>query len=518
MAAEYRARETQSLERRRARRTATGATKARGWRRASPTFVGCDADEMLFTRGAGEAISIVAPVSILPPATKSSPPPTSIRRPEPVAGAGAPARHRGEADRTAGADDRAGAGARAVRRRSHRAHAACSPSRHVQYADGAVMPVRELCQFARQRNIVSVVDGAQALGMLDFTLRDLGCDFYAARVSQVAGRQPRHRHAVRAPRDARSAVADRSRAASTLRRRSSRPTESAGHSGVPAALHKFGNIVPLRVAGVARREAALDFQQQVAAHSHRGAHSRAGDLCATCVCSSCQASKCSRPVAPGLWAGILTFRMPGRSAADVALRRWRDQSRVTSAICSGRAHERTRMRVSLHMFNSHDEIEQLMQGLQQALRCQTNEARHRMERSYLLLTGSLSGLRQRAGAFGRLVDRWNWFARACAQPAPSSRQLQFPTPCCTCCCGTGLGLLFWLSWGLAAHRRRALVGARAVVRQPVLAGARRCPRSSALARARRSATGAALTDRQPLGDDVPDRGLGLCVELASRSA
>jgi selenocysteine lyase/cysteine desulfurase len=51
---------------------------------------------------------------------------------------------------------------------------------HVQYTDGAILPVRELCAMARERGIVTVVDGAQAVGMLDFRIRDLGCDFYAA--------------------------------------------------------------------------------------------------------------------------------------------------------------------------------------------------------------------------------------------------------------------------------------------------------------------------------------------------
>lgn len=50
---------------------------------------------------------------------------------------------------------------------------------HVQFTDGTVLPVRELCQLARERGILSVVDGAQAVGMLNFRVSDLGCDFYA---------------------------------------------------------------------------------------------------------------------------------------------------------------------------------------------------------------------------------------------------------------------------------------------------------------------------------------------------
>ena len=41
------------------------------------------------------------------------------------------------------------------------------------------MPVKELCQLARDNGIITVVDGAHAIGMLDYNLHELGCDFYA---------------------------------------------------------------------------------------------------------------------------------------------------------------------------------------------------------------------------------------------------------------------------------------------------------------------------------------------------
>jgi isopenicillin-N epimerase len=50
---------------------------------------------------------------------------------------------------------------------------------HVQYTDGTVMPVRELCAMARANNVFSVVDGAQACGLIDVQLATLGCDAYA---------------------------------------------------------------------------------------------------------------------------------------------------------------------------------------------------------------------------------------------------------------------------------------------------------------------------------------------------
>lgn len=50
---------------------------------------------------------------------------------------------------------------------------------HINFTTGLRMPVKELCELARDHNIISVVDGAHAIGMLNLNLHDLGCDFYA---------------------------------------------------------------------------------------------------------------------------------------------------------------------------------------------------------------------------------------------------------------------------------------------------------------------------------------------------
>lgn len=50
---------------------------------------------------------------------------------------------------------------------------------HAMYPTGAMMPVRELCALARERGVLSSVDGAHPVGMVDINLRDLGCDHYA---------------------------------------------------------------------------------------------------------------------------------------------------------------------------------------------------------------------------------------------------------------------------------------------------------------------------------------------------
>ncbi len=45
---------------------------------------------------------------------------------------------------------------------------------------GLLNPVKELCALARERGVLSAVDGAQAVGMMPVDLRDLRCDFFAA--------------------------------------------------------------------------------------------------------------------------------------------------------------------------------------------------------------------------------------------------------------------------------------------------------------------------------------------------
>jgi selenocysteine lyase/cysteine desulfurase len=50
---------------------------------------------------------------------------------------------------------------------------------HINYTTGLRMPIKQLCELARLHNIVTVVDGAHAIGMLNYDLHDLGVDFYA---------------------------------------------------------------------------------------------------------------------------------------------------------------------------------------------------------------------------------------------------------------------------------------------------------------------------------------------------
>jgi len=51
---------------------------------------------------------------------------------------------------------------------------------HVTSTFGATFPARELCRLARERGILTLVDGAQSFGVLDLDLKDMGCDFFTS--------------------------------------------------------------------------------------------------------------------------------------------------------------------------------------------------------------------------------------------------------------------------------------------------------------------------------------------------
>lgn len=50
---------------------------------------------------------------------------------------------------------------------------------HLSSTVGDLMPARELCELARQRGVLSLLDGAQSFGLLDVNLAEIQPDFYS---------------------------------------------------------------------------------------------------------------------------------------------------------------------------------------------------------------------------------------------------------------------------------------------------------------------------------------------------
>ncbi len=50
---------------------------------------------------------------------------------------------------------------------------------HIPCTIGQVLPVNEICSWARANGIISAIDGAHPLGMLQMNLKEMGCDYYS---------------------------------------------------------------------------------------------------------------------------------------------------------------------------------------------------------------------------------------------------------------------------------------------------------------------------------------------------
>ena len=49
---------------------------------------------------------------------------------------------------------------------------------HIISVYGTIMPIKEICQYAREKGIFTVIDGAQSVGQVDVNLKELKCDAY----------------------------------------------------------------------------------------------------------------------------------------------------------------------------------------------------------------------------------------------------------------------------------------------------------------------------------------------------
>lgn len=49
---------------------------------------------------------------------------------------------------------------------------------HVFHTNGTAIPAKEMCREAKKRNVITVLDGAQATGNIPVDVKEIGCDFY----------------------------------------------------------------------------------------------------------------------------------------------------------------------------------------------------------------------------------------------------------------------------------------------------------------------------------------------------
>jgi isopenicillin-N epimerase len=240
---------------------------------------------------------------------------------------------------------------------------------HVQYTDGAVLPVAEICRFARQRGIFTVVDGAQACGSIGVSIADIGCDFYAASLHKWLN-GPYGLGALYVRRELLPSLApvnvDTNIGWNVINRYGQADIDDETQRAAwPATLAKFGCNVRFFAPKLKALQATLDFRQQLGADRIE-ARIRELAIYARLRLQPLSDYEVLTPAAPGMWAGILSFRPRRIGAIEVVQRMRRGNRIVTGAIAhpaSAVGLELSAVRVCLHIYNSHDDVERLVRAL-----------------------------------------------------------------------------------------------------------------------------------------------------------
>ncbi|OWV84441.1 aminotransferase class V-fold PLP-dependent enzyme [Rhizobium sp. R693] len=58
---------------------------------------------------------------------------------------------------------------------------------HMYHWNGRVLPVKRLCAIARERNIITIIDGAQTFAQMPVSFRELDCDFFVTSLHKWLG-------------------------------------------------------------------------------------------------------------------------------------------------------------------------------------------------------------------------------------------------------------------------------------------------------------------------------------------
>lgn len=235
---------------------------------------------------------------------------------------------------------------------------------HLQHTDGAILPLADICSFAKQRNIFSVIDGAQACGAIHIAVKTLSCDFYAASLHKWLN-APLGHGLLYVRGDLLNALApgviDSNAAWNTLNRFGQASIDDE-RSDWPLTLRKFSNATRLigpRLKGI---EAALDFRDQLGGER---IETRGREL-ALYMRARLQPFNHVEILTPddaGASSGIITFRLRRGSAKGFVERIKRDERIIASAITwpsSAQSPAYEAVRVCMHIYNSHEDIDRFV--------------------------------------------------------------------------------------------------------------------------------------------------------------
>jgi selenocysteine lyase/cysteine desulfurase len=213
---------------------------------------------------------------------------------------------------------------------------------HVVNTNGMILPVREVSEMARKQGVLVAVDGAQAPGMIDVDLADLGCDFYSASSHKW----------LFSPKGVGVFF-------SRLESQNQLKPLIVAHGWEDESIRRFENYNTRNLPEVLGFGSALDFQQLIGVGDRRRRilelkHHFRGRV------EGDRGLVVKTPAGDELSAGITTVEVRGLDAQTVARGLWR-RMRIDCRPMT--THDLNGVRISLSIFNSKGEIDLVVDAL-----------------------------------------------------------------------------------------------------------------------------------------------------------
>ncbi len=214
---------------------------------------------------------------------------------------------------------------------------------HVSNVSGIHLPAQHLCRIARERGIMTLVDGAQTFGAIRVNLHDMGCDFYSGSA---------HKWFV-GPKEAGVLYVREDRIADLWANDVGVGWRAAIRSG--AGARKFENLGQRDDACVAATGTAAQFHATIGIDRIDKRVRTLASALITQLQDRIPGVTFTTPLDPDLRAGVIVFGIPGVDPGEL-------YDRLYTEFHIAGARRATGVRLCPHLYNTMDEIDRAVAG------------------------------------------------------------------------------------------------------------------------------------------------------------
>ncbi len=215
---------------------------------------------------------------------------------------------------------------------------------HVSNATGVGVPAKELCRIARDRGILTLLDGAQTFGAVQVDLHDIGCDFYTG---------SSHKWFV-GPKEAGLLYVRRDQVDDLWPSDVGVGWEGALENGA----QKFENLGQRDDAAVSAMGTAAEFHQTIGIEAVDARVRALAARLKEAVAARFPAARFVTPLDPSMSAGVVIFALPGVATRDLFEALYSEHNIACAGMGEG-------VRFSPHIYNTMDEIDRVVEAIAQ---------------------------------------------------------------------------------------------------------------------------------------------------------